>query len=306
MNFNLRMLNCWIGLCHGDDPLPKDISNLGYVDRAVERRFKIATGRECKPELIIASKSEKHALLWEWKDGRTIDLDQLQRYSTVTHDDLVERAFLGEKECATHDPVLVVKEEHVANTLDLLKRENVLFAVIGAFPGAFRSVGSQINGSAIAKLLADFSCDWEHAPVSYVPLDRDSPLEEVAPHVVTLLLQRILRRDPVIRSIDLCDHVCPMFSALAPEARHDIEKKITDVFAAAAKHEFSAYVDFRTLGSVHSSQLSVTTNPFEIGDDKRSRGFRRMKRLQTEFVEGLSRGHRKPPEPTLFDQPYTH
>jgi hypothetical protein len=41
-NFNLRMLNLWIGLCEGKDPkLPKGISEMGYKVRWVEPSFQI-------------------------------------------------------------------------------------------------------------------------------------------------------------------------------------------------------------------------------------------------------------------------
>jgi hypothetical protein len=209
MNFNLRMLNCWIGLCRGIPPLPKDIAHAGYVDRAIERKFRTAQSKECKPELIVASRQQNHAVLWEWKDGRTINLDQLRRYASATNDDLVERAFLARDECDTHDAILMVKEEHVSNTVQLLDREGISFPVVGAFSGRFKTVRGVISGGRFANLLADFPCDWESAPVSFVPLDRDSPVEEVAPHVLTLILQRLLRRDSLMRSIDLCDAVCP-------------------------------------------------------------------------------------------------
>jgi hypothetical protein len=88
---------------------------------------------------------------------------------------------------------------------------------------------------------------------------------------------------------------------MSAEARNDVELKITEVFAAAAKYEFAAYLDFKKQ-SHGSSQLSVTKNPFELGADKRSRGFKKMKRLQQDFVEALARGHRPPPQPTLFDK----
>jgi hypothetical protein len=88
---------------------------------------------------------------------------------------------------------------------------------------------------------------------------------------------------------------------MSADARNDVESKITDVFSAAAKHEFSPYLEFKKQ-SHGSSQLMVTTNPFEVGDNKRSKAFRRMKRLQSDFIEALSRGHRRPPEPDLFNQ----
>ena len=72
------------------------------------------------------------------------------------------------------------------------------------------------------------------------------------------------------------------------------------MFAAAAKHEFASYIAYHERGGI-ASELSVIRNPFQAGEDKRSRSFKRMKRLQVEFVEQLAQGHRPPPAQAEFD-----
>ena len=106
-------------------------------------------------------------MLWEWKEGRTIDLDQLRRYAGATRADLVERVFLSPDECRGHDTILLVKAEHANNTIELLDRAGIQFPVVAAFAGRFQTIRGNISSRRLAEILADFPCDWELAPVRF-------------------------------------------------------------------------------------------------------------------------------------------
>jgi hypothetical protein len=102
-DFNLKMLNLWIGLCRGEAGLPLDIRHLGYKHKWIELRFLNSHGEDVKPELIIASDRIGHTVLLEWKAGANTEQDQLRRYSGVDQQDLVQKVALTPVEASSHD-----------------------------------------------------------------------------------------------------------------------------------------------------------------------------------------------------------
>jgi hypothetical protein len=66
-------------MCKGAKELPGDLRRLGFLDRAVEMGFQNSARELVVPELIIASRQVRHALLFEWKEGANADADQLRR-----------------------------------------------------------------------------------------------------------------------------------------------------------------------------------------------------------------------------------
>lgn len=90
-NFNLTMINLWIGMCRGVAGLPRDLKELGYVDKSIELRFRNQDMETVCPDLIIASDGLPHTLLFEFKSGANTEEDQLRRYSRVNQNDLMTR-----------------------------------------------------------------------------------------------------------------------------------------------------------------------------------------------------------------------
>src|ERR1019366_2908970 len=106
LDFNLKMLNLWIGLVKGVSGIPSDFRTFGYKLHSIEQPVRNADGDICKPEMVACSEKLGHSLLFEWKDGPNLVDDQLRRYSRLDSKCLVDFAFIPKSAASKFDVVI--------------------------------------------------------------------------------------------------------------------------------------------------------------------------------------------------------
>src|SRR5687768_11014213 len=147
LDFNLKMLNLWIGLCKGDRGLPTAIHELGFKQHGIEQKICNPDGSLCVPELIAYSRRLLHTLAFEWKSGRSTEDDQLSRYARLTAKALVDAAYVPKEAAKTFDVVMVCQAEHV----DTVK--------IGIEKGSYNFPLLAVDGTSMRLVLNRFRCD---------------------------------------------------------------------------------------------------------------------------------------------------
>lgn len=279
-NFSLRLINLFIGMCRGSRGVPDALRLLGYEDRWIERQFFNQDHEAVHPELILASDTRHHALLFEAKSGANTDGDQLRRYSRISSDDLRERAFLTENESRSHDVAVVGLSEH---------RERLRIGIEGAWEVPLLladedGLSLALNAFAYEELSDVFrptlEIVWEAIPMSWIPFDHGSQLWEVAEVVMPEVLGAMVKREPRIGCRSICQ-ARSSWDIIGRDERAQMEGKVRDVFSEAARREFSEYV------RVHGQHLLIVDNPINLDGGRSTQALQKLKRLNAEFLTRL-------------------
>ncbi|MCL4429145.1 MAG: hypothetical protein M1167_00175, partial [Chloroflexi bacterium] len=74
-----------IGMCKGNKDWINNLAKLGYELQLVEQHIITSSGKKVRPDLVASSNRLLSYFVCECKGGRTVDDDQLERYSTLTN-----------------------------------------------------------------------------------------------------------------------------------------------------------------------------------------------------------------------------
>jgi hypothetical protein len=297
-DFNLKMLNLWIGLCRGEAGLPLDIRHLGYKHKWIELRFLNSHGEDVKPELIIASDRIGHTVLLEWKAGANTEQDQLRRYSGVDQQDLVQKVALTPVEASSHDTCVLGLAEHGHRLSMGISQSGYSFPLLVL---EHDGISLRLNRFARQELTQVFdpklNLDMSKVPTQIIPFDHNSQFWEIAEQVLPQIIEYMCRGAPRFTLEQVASDCVPVWQiAMAPEYKRDLKFKVGQVIDDAAEHEFRGYFrrDRPTAGRTHSPTWQILYNPNDLPFDKRSREYRKLTTRQREFVEALKTGKRQP------------
>lgn len=287
MSFNLTMLNLWIGMCRGATGVPKALREMGYQDKWIEWRFFNEKLEHVCPDLIVASNEMKHTMLLEFKSGANAEPDQLRRYSNVTRDDLVQKAFMEARAAERHDVTLVGQAEHEERLGKGLSEGGYSFPLLAAHDDGLALSLNQFLPAELNTLFAPtLKIDWDRVPTGFVPLDADSELWEVAEVVVPKVLQYLSERRPVVRPGEVCQDVCIVWGSMGSPAKELMEKKVLAVLREAARRHFKPYLRWQS----HAGFFEVVDNPLDLKPDRRTAVYRKLQSAQKRFIKRLRRG----------------
>lgn len=290
-NFNLQMLNLWIGMCRGVTGLPRDFTKKGYADKWIEHRFTNAEREEVVPELIIASSNAGHTLLFEWKSGGNLDSDQLRRYSKVTAEDLTEKAFLDQAAVERHDVAVVGKSDYADRLKTGIKQDNYAFPLLVVDEQGLKLVHNKFALDELTQIFSPLlSVDLAKAPTGFVPFDENSELWEVAECVIPMIIEYMSRRETRLLLDKLAGDAVPTWDIMGGRHRKSLRAKIFDVVEQAAKTHFRKYLrrNKAAEGRTKTKTWEIVSNPLDLQSDKRTREYRALLKGQKEFIQALA------------------
>jgi hypothetical protein len=87
-----ELINIIIGLTFPRSNFPHPFFKLGYELKAIEQSFINYKGNTVKPDLIIANKKNGYIIIFEAKSGKNAGKKQLENYSNIKKDDLINNA----------------------------------------------------------------------------------------------------------------------------------------------------------------------------------------------------------------------
>lgn len=300
LDFNLKMLNLWIGLCKGDPGLPDAISRLGFRHHVIEQRIRNDDGSECVPELICFSNAQSHTLAFEWKSGKNTVDDQLARYNQLTSNSLVNVAMVPKFAAKTFDVVVVCLAEH----LDTVK--------IGVVKGGYRFPILSVDETGLHLAHNQFTCpklnaifsptlaiNFGVAPTGHVPVNEYSEDWEVAEIVIPKVLEKMMDRQTIIRASSICHAICPLWDNMQRAARVAMQKRVCEILEQAAAGEFGLFFCHRKRND--DCEADFMHNPVADHGAKRQGALKRLRNASREFRERLVRGEKFQQQPGLFD-----
>jgi len=295
LSFNLRLLNLFFGMCKGAGGLPRGLYELGFRVETVEIRFTNSDRRTVAPELIIASEQIHHTVLFEWKSGANTDTDQLQRYSRITTEDLVAKAYLTRGKCTIHDIAVIGKDEHRDRIPIGIEEGGYDFPVLVVVADGLETI---LNGFHVAETDAAFrrlTVNWDTLPTTFFPVDADSELWEFAEHAIPLVLQEMQKGSPRVLANEIGKDIVPLWETMRPDYQGRLENKIEAVIDRAARREFSNYLhkNERAKARTHTPTWDVMENPLVGAADKRLKAWKAMLKQHKALVEYFKDEHRQ-------------
>lgn len=289
MEFNLLMVNLWIGLCRGVAGLPPSIRQLGYEDKWIEQRIVIAKDVRVKPDFIMASKQLSHCAVFEWKSGANTESKQLERYARVQTNHLIRFAYLDTSECSSHEVIIVGKEEYSDRLQIGLKENGHVFPLLQVGPSGLARVMNDFLCEELASVFnPDLEIDWGKVPTSFIPFDAESPDWEVAEQAVRHVVSHMMKRSPRIQLKQLASQICEeAWSIMSREAQDETCRVIHRVLRNGERNELRGY--FTTTDNPTDGYVNITGNPLNAAPERHTAEFGKLSSLQEKFLARLKK-----------------
>lgn len=241
----IKMLNAIIGSCKNEPHVPNDLYNLGYQEIAVEKPIGVKSGNVV-PDLAIASAKLNSACCLESKTGPNIENAQAQRYAEIEPEHIqrfcafaldypatptVDVSYVcpADPRCVTG---LGVDLDRIGLTFPLL----AVGANIALHRGAFRQPDLHSLFSA------GLNVDWVRLP-EYYRFDKDTPLHEMAPHVITSLVAFATQGATTFTTAEIAGSAYGEFWRVTGEAqKREVISKVGRILQTAMATELAAFL----------------------------------------------------------------
>lgn len=287
MDFNLQILNLFVGLLKGDPDLPNDLMALGYQCVAIEPSFDNGAGGLVKPELLAASTLESHTVLFEWKSGGNVEDEQAMRYAAVTQGSLISNAGLQPVQCATYDVAYAAPGEAAAKAAGALTKMTHPFPVLRA---SDTTVSLESGAFKSASLTACFSpaleCGLDHAPLGYVPCWLDSPDHVLADLAVPTILLAMKENSAHITVPTIAAGILPIWNELDDQGmKTKLVKRIHNILTKASELELNEFIGTDKRNGTR--RVLIRANPFHLRGRDRGDALRRLQKKQQDLLRRL-------------------
>ena len=91
-----ELVNIIAGMSYPVEGFPKLLYELSYNLEGFEVKFRNNQDREVKPDIVIGSDNKGILILFEAKSGKNVEDEQIENYSNIKKDDLIDNALFGE------------------------------------------------------------------------------------------------------------------------------------------------------------------------------------------------------------------
>lgn len=88
---NLQLVNALLATTFKSAGFPHPFWDYGYTTRLLEPEFRNRDDKAVNPDVVLASRQENHAIIWDIKSGRTVHDEQVEKYLGCSAADLIEQ-----------------------------------------------------------------------------------------------------------------------------------------------------------------------------------------------------------------------
>lgn len=230
-----KLMNYIIGMCKKNKEWITVLSDLGYGVQIIEQKINTSSGDVIKPDIIAVSDKLVHSLVFECKGGKTIDADQLKRYSTMTLDDLLRWITIFDRSDLQFD---VCISDFFENHYHI-KTINQMFPMLTFSSENLTKTRDFKVNKLNAVLKEPISLKNKIPTLSYYPFSEDDPDAYIAIHVIRALLSIAMKNikggpDVFEESVISCDEIIAhqfnyVWKALSQEHKGRLKQKIHEI-----------------------------------------------------------------------------
>jgi hypothetical protein len=234
-------MNCIIGMCKKNENWVDAISKLGYEVQIIEQTIHTSSGNAVKPDVIASSNVLLHSLVFEVKGGKSIEEDQLERYSGLMANDL---RWVTWNE--VYDKVRLQLDVCICDLIEnhqYIKMANKRFPMLTFSSTELAKEGMFENHTLNETFKNPISLTGMLQPLSYYPFSEEDEIPYIAIHVIRSILSIILKnskrgltlseKELEKQLITFDDIVASSFNyvwkALSTEHRNALKTKIANV-----------------------------------------------------------------------------
>ena len=284
-NFNLVILNLWIGLCRGAAGLPRFFRDRGYIAHYIERAFSNQDSERVCPEIIVYSTSVKHTILVESKSGANTEDDQLRRYSRVSTLDLQRKANVPADACNSYDCTIIGLEPYSDRLRRGIEGGSYAFPLLVAGDAGLSLICNEFSVDEVSGIFTpQLDLDWAWVPMQFVPINNESRDWEVAETVMPIVLELMNAGETQISSDQICIRMCTTWGSMGPDGRSQMTAAVNRVLEGAASGEFSAFFAFR------NGILRIVQNPLDLDSPKTAQAYKTLLKAQQQMLARMRSG----------------
>jgi hypothetical protein len=193
-------MNYVIGMCKKDDHWIDSLNKWKYEVQVIEQRIHTADGDyRVKPDIISASNVLLHALVFELKGGKTIETDQLERYSHLAPSDLSRWVTVFDKDHLRMDVCICDFEENHA----AIKAMNTKFPMLTFGFSSLKKEGVFTVDKLNEAFKAPISFQGKLHPYSYYPFSEEDEQAYIAIHVIRSVLSILIKNYKTGKNVPL-------------------------------------------------------------------------------------------------------
>jgi len=225
-----RLMNKFMGLCDPSSGWPSVLHDCGYRMQAIEQKLRINDATSVKPDIIVASGKERHALVIECKSGMNVKQDQEKRYAKL--DTETVRKWVKARPPPETHAVSYAINSHARERIATHTR----LSLVVFYKLRLESRGS-FGTNRLDRAMRDpinFDTTMEE-PTEYYPYGPDDDDSVIAQHVLQALTQ-LLRSNSAVENLSSDATVDKVFKTnhiyhkmISDETSNRIKKKIKDL-----------------------------------------------------------------------------
>lgn len=227
-------MNYVIGLCKGNKNWVSTLRDLHYNVEIIEQNIRTSGGELVKPDIIKTSKKFNHCIIFECKSG-TGDIDQMDRYDTLTSDDLSRWVDVPTKELLKFD-VCVVDFENNHSSIE--KSTNFPIITFG------ENTIKKTNGFSQNDLNNAFSSPIDITgmmpPLGYYPFSEQDSDQVIIPRILRAMITIVLKKarggpdvfnQAIYEMDDVLQLIHPLWKGLAEEHKKTLKDRVKQLFS---------------------------------------------------------------------------
>ncbi len=289
MENRLVPINGLIALLSGEGGWPAALAEQGFRRHVLEAPIPTNRGA-IRADAVIYRVDPVLILAVETKSGRNLEEEQARRYNVI--DGLALRrggalpAAVARGDRVEVRPLFVALEEHrgdVTRQLASLGIHAPLLTVSGE--------RAQLTDTGRAPGLEEF--DVRHGagvPPARIPVDHQSPVEELRELLAPQLVAAQARRQEFVTVSSLCEQILPEWPILSAGGQRDFVRRVEHVLRAVTARLHDQF-RLEPATSSMSSRVSILRTPASLRPQGRTQGWQAQERR---FAEALGRGHQQP------------
>ena len=253
-SYKLAILNLLIGMCRGSPGLPRTIRQMGYRDRWIPGASLGSRGASADPVLVLASTESRHSVFVQVVSGKTIDLDDLDRYSRVSAVHLREQTLLTQDQTELYGVAVFGLEEHRESLRSGIAESRIRPTLLLRTPEGLVIDANPFPKVGLANVFRPvLALDWDSTPLGWIAYDHGSHPAEIAQAIIPQVVARAAGAKQRVDIAEICaEH--PVWSVSTESARRKMRTGVTRVLTTAAEHEFSDFFTVRD-GALQLSDL---------------------------------------------------
>jgi len=185
------LINSAIGFCVKNDSWIHPLADLGYKAQLIEQTIRTEkSGKTVKPDVIATSNKTIHSIVFDCKGGKTINDQQISRYTDLTKDDLSRWISVFTQDHYSHDVCVFDFKKNHDSIIQNVKNFPILtlsdYSLEKANTFSKPEVDKKFQHSIITKQLKP--------PISYYPFSETEDRRVIIPHILRAIVSLLMDR----------------------------------------------------------------------------------------------------------------